>query len=300
VDCDRQRSTLVAYGWAVWPLAWIVHWLLLRAAEGLREVPRTDSTLRFAHAASAIAIVAWAAWEASEWVGRLFPAGTVWVACAAALPAAAYLFAVTAARRSSRWPMSGYGGAYVQSAGTAIAALLAVWFCIVNAISPGNAAPLPYVPVVNALDLTLILALTALFVWTQKTTDVAENTLYAWFGVAVFVFVNAAVFRSVHHWLDVPWRLGPLLASKPLQAALTLTWSATALPLMLVATRRAVRPLWMTGAALLAVVVAKLFLLDLASLAGLPRVVAFLGVGILMLVIGYLSPLPPVNTSESR
>ena len=68
---------------------------------------------------------------------------------------------------------------------------------------------------------------------------------------------------------------------------------------MLVATRRAIRPLWMTGAALLAIVVVKLFVLDLASLAGLPRVVAFLGVGTLLLVIGYLAPLPPAKTREA-
>ena len=89
-----------------------------------------------------------------------------------------------------------------------------------------------------------------------------------------------------------------LLASKPLQAALTLTWTATALPLMLVATRRAIRPLWMVGAALLALVVVKLFVLDLAALSGLPRVVAFLGVGVLLLLIGYLAPLPPAASGR--
>ena len=300
VDWDRQRSTLVAYGWAVWPLAWIVHWRLLHAADGLRATSaHVVSTLWFAHAASAIAVVAWCAWEASEWIGRLFPAGSVWVACAAALPAVAYLLLVITVRRSSAWPMSVYGDAYARSAGTTIAALLAVWFCIVNVISPGNAAPLPYAPIINPLDLTLMFALAALFVWAQKTQEVAERTLYAWFGAALFLFVNAIVFRTVHQWLDVAWRLAALLASKPLQAALTLTWTATALPLMLIATRRAIRPLWMAGAALLAVVVVKLFVLDLGSLAGLPRVVAFLGVGILLLVIGYLAPLPPAKASEA-
>ena len=47
------------------------------------------------------------------------------------------------------------------------------------------------------------------------------------------------------------------------------------------------------GAGLLAIVVGKLFLIDLAALSGLPRVVAFLGVGALLLLIGYLAPLPP-------
>jgi uncharacterized membrane protein len=56
----------------------------------------------------------------------------------------------------------------------------------------------------------------------------------------------------------------------------------------------------MVGAALLAVVVAKLFLVDLGALSGLPRVVAFLGVGILLLVIGFVSPLPPAAPEVGR
>ncbi len=47
-------------------------------------------------------------------------------------------------------------------------------------------------------------------------------------------------------------------------------------------------------------VVVKLFALDLASLSGLPRVVAFLGVGVLLLVIGYLAPLPPASAQPER
>ena len=307
-DWDRLRTTLLSYGWAIWPMAWVMHWRVLRAAEALRasealenrDQGATASTLRFAHAASAIAIVAWTAWEASEWVSRAFPVGTVWVACAAAWPAIAYLFLTARMRASYAWPFSAYREAYTTSAGTAIAALLAVWFFIVNVTSPGSVTPLPYVPVLNPLDLTLVAALASLFLWSQGTLRVAERTLYVWFGIAVFLLVNAIVFRSVHQWTGVSWRLWPLLASKPLQAALTLTWTATALPLMLVATRRAIRPLWMVGAALLAVVVVKLFVLDLGALSGLPRVVAFLGVGVLLLLIGYLAPLPPATHAREN
>ncbi|MBA3777618.1 MAG: DUF2339 domain-containing protein, partial [Betaproteobacteria bacterium] len=41
--------------------------------------------------------------------------------------------------------------------------------------------------------------------------------------------------------------------------------------------------------------VGKLFLLDLAALSGLPRIVAFLGAGVALLVIGYFAPLPPAT-----
>ena len=53
------------------------------------------------------------------------------------------------------------------------------------------------------------------------------------------------------------------------------------------------RPLWLAGAARMAVVVAKWFLVDLANVGTIARSVSFLGVGVLMLGIGYLAPVPP-------
>jgi uncharacterized membrane protein len=40
-------------------------------------------------------------------------------------------------------------------------------------------------------------------------------------------------------------------------------------------------------------VVLKLFLVDLSNVGTLPRIVSFLAVGGLMLVIGYVAPMPP-------
>jgi uncharacterized membrane protein len=63
---------------------------------------------------------------------------------------------------------------------------------------------------------------------------------------------------------------------------------------MLIATRRASRVVWIAGATLLAIVVVKLFLVDLSSIGTIERIVSFVSVGVLMLVLGYFSPLPPV------
>jgi len=59
------------------------------------------------------------------------------------------------------------------------------------------------------------------------------------------------------------------------------------------------RPIWMVGAVLLGIVVVKLFLVDLASVGSLMRIVSFMAVGGLMLVIGYFAPLPPANVEKS-
>ena len=51
---------------------------------------------------------------------------------------------------------------------------------------------------------------------------------------------------------------------------------------------------------ILALVVLKLFLVDLSSSGTVARIVSFLAVGGLMLVIGYFSPLPPNQQAEEE
>jgi uncharacterized membrane protein len=74
---------------------------------------------------------------------------------------------------------------------------------------------------------------------------------------------------------------------------LSIVWTLIALPLMIVGHRRARRELWLIGAALIALVVAKLFFIELGNQGGLARIVSFIGVGVLLLIVGYFAPLPP-------
>ncbi|SUX75227.1 Predicted membrane protein [Citrobacter freundii] len=60
-----------------------------------------------------------------------------------------------------------------------------------------------------------------------------------------------------------------------------------ALVVMLWATRRRSRREWLCGAVLLGIVIVKLMLVDSAGGGGLARAVAFIGVAILVLIIGY-------------
>jgi len=68
---------------------------------------------------------------------------------------------------------------------------------------------------------------------------------------------------------------------------------------MLFATRKSDRPVWFAGAALLVAVIAKLFFIDLSNVGSIERIVSFVGVGVLMLVVGYCSPLPPRPAQRS-
>ena len=54
----------------------------------------------------------------------------------------------------------------------------------------------------------------------------------------------------------------------------------------------------MVGAGLLALTVIKLMLVDLANHGGMERVIAFIVVGVMLLIIGYFAPIPP--TAEHK
>jgi uncharacterized membrane protein len=178
--------------------------------------------------------------------------------------------------------------------------LVILLILVANATRPGPSDPLPYLPLLNAIDLGHALIAIAVFTWWHaldrgpgKPTSLTGAPGYAFLGIAGFVWANGVLLRSLHHWAGVDYHPDAWARSFLVQTSLSIFWSVLALGLMVWATRKAKREVWMTGAGLMAVVVAKLALVDSAQLGGLERIVSFIGVGILMLVIGYFSPVPP-------
>jgi uncharacterized membrane protein len=301
-DLLRRHTSLTEYGWAIYALAWALHFFVLTRLE--LRLPHGDAPavpapeplrqrLAAAHALGGLLLLFQIAWEAGEWVARISPHGTAWAACAHLLPLAGYLLLVSTGERHLPWPLAAFADAYGGVAATVVAAALGAGFVALSILHPGDATPLPYVPVLNPLDLTLIVALVALAAWGRWHARTAPRHLQRWIAAGAFVALNGVVLRTVHHWLHVPWQVDAMIASKTLQATLTLTWTAAALALMVTATRRGGRAVWLAGAALLAAALIKLFVIDLSARSGLTRVVAFLGVGALLLVIAYVAPLPP-------
>jgi uncharacterized membrane protein len=177
-----------------------------------------------------------------------------------------------------------------------------------NFTSHADPAPLPYLPLLNPLDLVQIAALLALFAWFRRVRSApfapdlfrTMDLGYISLGSAAFLWINGALLRTLHHWAGVPFNLDAMMRSMIVQASLSIFWSALALCVMLTATRLRMRPLWLTGAGLMAVVVIKLFFVDLSNVGGIERIVSFIGVGVLMLVIGYVSPVPPAASGEAK
>ncbi|BEG74090.1 DUF2339 domain-containing protein [Achromobacter xylosoxidans] len=205
------------------------------------------------------------------------------------------------------WPVQRHRRAYLLWGGGPLAALLWGW-SVASVFSDGGAAPLFYLPLFNPLDVAQLLAALAVAVWLRRLRidnlffdGVGAGILPAVAGATGFVWLNVALLRTLHHWTDVPYTLHALGASTLVQASVSVFWTACALTIMVVSTRRGNRVPWLIGAGLLGITVIKLFLFDLSFLSGISRIVAFIGVGLLLLLTGYVSPLPPrkLETSAS-
>ena len=112
-------------------------------------------------------------------------------------------------------------------------------------------------------------------------------------AIAAFVWFNGLLARSVHHYADVPFTLSALWDSVPLQVAVSVSWTLIGLAVTVWSSRKGLRVPWIMAAGLLGAVVIKLFLVDLAQLSTPAKIGTFLVVGILLLLVGYLSPVPP-------
>ena len=163
--------------------------------------------------------------------------------------------------------------------------------CWRPACGSGTAAPLPHLPLLNPLDVGVALALVAVMLW-LRTIGQARGPLLGAVAAAGFVWLNAMLVRGFHHYDGVPYRVDAWLESLAVQSGIALLWSLTALVAMWFGARRGARVPWVVGAALLAAVVLKLLLVDLSGTGTVTRIVSFIGVGVLMLVIGYVAPLP--------
>lgn len=179
--------------------------------------------------------------------------------------------------------------------------LLAIWVVAANAQSSGQFGSLPYIPLLNLLDGCLLAAGLWLSRGLSQDTDsikppqrqVAQFAL----GALAFWSLSGMVVRGLHQWFDTPLWPDAWL-NDTVQTSLTIVWSATALLVTLLASRYAVRALWWVGIGLLGLVTAKLLLVDLSNLSALARVISFIGAGGLMLIIGYVAPLPPESASD--
>ena len=196
------------------------------------------------------------------------------------------------------------------------------WAIFTNFTYDGVIWGLPYFPLFNLYDVTLWLVVfygLGVYLLRQPHGMQSRNLLSAipkndmllivlaliglWIGSSMLV-------RTLHAFIGTPLWIGGLYdvtggawSSEKVQTGLTILWTLIALVATIIASRYRQRTLWFMGIGLLGVVVLKLVLVDLSQTEAIWRVISFLGAGSLILVIGYLAPLPPARedlTDESE
>jgi uncharacterized membrane protein len=283
----------------VWPLLFMVHLYLLRCMEAEWNKRITVGW----HVIGALLAAALLSGEAAWLLNRLAGGADVWSYVAWGGLPAVVLAALVSFRKRLGWPFDVWPAAYRDWLPSIMVLGLLVW-TLRGLAMDGDPRPLPYLPLLNPLDLVQFFVLLAIIHWVLDCRNAtvgpaahfSTGELWAAPVGAAFVWLTAVVARTVHHLAGVPYSAAAMFGSGLFHAAVAVLWGLLALGCMAASRRLQQRPVWFTGAGLLAVVVVKLFLVDLSGAGTVSRIVSFLAVGGLMLVIGYFTPLPPAES----
>ncbi len=213
---------------------------------------------------------------------------------------AVFLYAVCFQTKLLSWPVAAYRKAYQQYGGSLLASYLAVWL-FASSIWSGEMEYFRYIPFINPIDGVILFALGGVSIWAYMTRKwlasfwqgMMADLLLGVFCVIVFTWLNAVLFRSMHDMMHIPYDYISLRNSMQVQAYCSVLWTAIAVLATFIAARIQARTLWFIGFALLIVVGSKLCMVDMRQAPAVNQALTLVGVGILLLINGYVLPLPP-------
>ncbi|MDR3193224.1 MAG: DUF2339 domain-containing protein, partial [Treponema sp.] len=178
-----------------------------------------------------------------------------------------------------------------------LSCIMGLWFAL-TLFLPGDPAPLPfYLPIINPLDLEEAFCL-VLFLFWQSTLSRRKDlprmrspVLFVLADTAVFLFAIALIARAVHFYGQVPYRR--VFDSVVFHLCLFIFWAVYGIAHIIGGSRLSIRKVWIAGAVLMTLDIAKFLLLDLAGAGAVTRIVSFFIAGLLLLFVGWAAPLPP-------
>ncbi|ELY6276484.1 DUF2339 domain-containing protein [Cronobacter muytjensii] len=290
-------GALVQAGWhsLVWCLALpCALWLLRRDAGTLpARIQQGLHLTLFWMLLLAAGAETWWFTDSLPWGSEAWQAGIILAV------SAAIVLLVSAAIRRQWWPCAQWPALYCGPGLAPLAPALALVLLTGNLLD-GVSIGWPYLPFINPLELGAGFGLLALLSWWRLLMRFWLPALrqaepwapLVWLAL-LFWWGNGVVLRTLAWGGDIPWQADALWGSRLVQTTFALLWMLLALLVMVRATRQGARQGWFCGAGLLGVVIVKLMLVDSAGGGGLARAVAFIGVAVLVLIVGYFSPLPP-------
>ncbi|MDR1900567.1 MAG: DUF2339 domain-containing protein, partial [Treponema sp.] len=177
--------------------------------------------------------------------------------------------------------------------------ILGFWF-VVTLFMPGNPSPLPlYLPLLNPLDLEELFCIVLFLFWQnaiRRAGDeggLSRRSLLVIADGALFLALTAVIARSVHFYGRVPYWDVP--RSEVFQLCLFVFWAVWGIAHIVGGNRIKLRRVWIAGAVLTVADIVKLLVLDLKGSGTVIRIVSFFIAGLILLFIGWTSPLPPAK-----
>ncbi len=292
----RANAVFDATTWAIW-LGWLlaVGFGLWRLREPLQRA------LSWAHIGMLAAIAVVVGMQALRLARDDLLLGGGWQVLLAWLMLTVLFWGTWRAPRLFAQPLSAlfprYRNRWFAIAG---AALGLVW--VLSQLDAGQSAPLPFVPLLNPLELFQLVLLALLLRFAQQA---GIRVPIGWIAGAGLLMLTMATLRGTWQLTmaadsvsgDWNW-LTAALNSRIAQTALTVTWSLAGVSAWILGSRRRNRKLWLAGAILMGIVMAKVLLIDRTYTGDLAGIVSFGAVGLLLLLVGYLAPSPPKSEPQ--
>lgn len=303
VHAQSLGHPFAQWGAAGWLALLAVYYGQLRAFDSGR-LDAAGAGDKVLHALGYWALAILIGWECAWQIDQ--HAAGVWPVLPWGLAPAALLALAGRRHPWPQWPLARFIDTYRTWGAVPLAFATGAWTMWMDVSNVGDPVWLPYLPLLNPLDISIALCLAALALWWTSLEEEQRHTLaadqrYAAPGALsalMFLWLNAALIRALHYLVATPVTLNGIMNSTLVQAALSIFWGLLGFAAMTFAARRGLRYVWMTGAALMIVVVAKLFLIDLSSVGTVGRIASFISVGVLLLITGYVAPLPPRSAAE--
>jgi uncharacterized membrane protein len=202
------------WGWAAWLALFLAHVLVLRLLATLLP----DGAPSLLHVVGCWLFLAVLTLELRYGFIALSDRLNAWRWLGWAIAPAAFLLAVTWGKLAKRWPFAEHGSEYRLFAAAPVALLLLGWTWVGTIASDGDAAPLPYLPLFNPLELGEIIALLSVLLWLRAALPQLPlpGALPGWLiGASMLLLLTCTVLRTAHHWGGLDYRLPELMASMP-------------------------------------------------------------------------------------
>lgn len=285
-------------GWFAWPIAFATSWWLLYSHD--RILP--DALKPYPHALLVWLLALLGTLELSWQVSFLMLQNGSWQEISQVVMPISLLGLLLIGNKTDLWPFRQEQITYQGIIPLPLAAWSLGWVVVSSLSCSGDSSPLPWLPLLNQFDLTILVAISVSLLWLrslyamyefQELLHELQPSITAVFAAVSFIWLNGMLARCLHYWGEVPFTVHSMLHSPLAQASFSIFWSLLALLATLYAVRHGHRRIWICGAGLLGVVVVKLFMVDLAGHGTVARIVSFVAVGLLLLVIGWFAPVPP-------